>query len=191
MIQERSYTIAAGQEKVVQGIGTFIGILYVSNTAQELEVKGVNEGGQQILSARLLQGERVILDRSYNQLRIKNPGAVSVDVDLLVGTGRFESGRLTGDISVSSVPQAGALTALPVHQVNAIPVVHTIAADTNRRFLMLKAAPDNAGIIWLGGTSGSGVPIYAGETIVIQGTGAVSVIGDTDNDKIYSVSQEA
>lgn len=188
MIRERNFTIAAGAEVVVQGVGTFIGVLSVSDTTQELEIKGVNEGGQEILSARLLQGERIILDRTYNQLRIKNPGAASVSIDVLVGTGRFESGRLTGAVSVD-VP--GTLTANTKLTVAGVPVVQTIAANAARKNIMIKADSANAGLIWVGGVVDDGIPLAAGENIVLDGTAAVDLLGTAGGDVIYSLEQGA
>lgn len=102
MIQDKKIAIPAGAEVPVQGVGTFVGVLDVSDTTQELRVSATNSDGQQVLSARMLQGERVTLDKRFNQLRIKNEGVEDVEVLLLVGSGKFESGRLTGSVALEN-----------------------------------------------------------------------------------------
>lgn len=59
-----------------------------------------------------------------------------------------------------------------------------IAGNENRCQLILAAAQNNEGNIWLSDTTGKGVPLYAGERITLNCNQAMAITGEED-DKLF------
>lgn len=176
MIQDKKITIAAGAEVTVQGVGTFIGVLDVSDTTQELRVSATNKDGQTILSARMLQGERVTLDRPFNQLRIKNEGVEAVDVLLLVGSGNFESGRLTGSVALENTVSVDELAGSRIESVGAI---DPVSYEGNQHWIMSEVTTSLKTIVSPSANTAGVVVVLAAETgvrarIMAKGSAPVS-----------------
>lgn len=188
MIRDTELSIPAGQAVTVGMVGQFVGLLNVSNNTAEIQVTGYKQDGERILEARMLEGERVTLDREFTQLRFENTAGADLTVTALIGRGRFESGRLVGEVTTTQPTTLTANTALVVA---ATPVVQTIAANSSRKNIMLQAPITNTSPFWIGGTVGEGVPVMPGQSVVLDGTFAVDLIGETTGDILYSIEQRA
>lgn len=192
-------TLQPGEDKTLSLVGFGF---YVVNASGPLKVELREIDAQVDQSAVLMPGQGLQGVNRFEGVRVKNLHDEAQTVEIYVGPRAFIDNRTVGDIAVSggvvvtnvltpvTIANPTALTAAAPHTVAAVPAVHTIAADTARRYLMLKAAPANAGVIWIGGTAGQGIPIFAGETVVLSGGHEVEMIGDTTGDILYSMSQE-
>ncbi len=193
MIRDYPFNLTPGQQVRQPVLGNYVGLKRCSVDAVSILVQAEDDQGQVIASVVLQQGEALPIPRSFHRLVITNQDGLStVDIVMLAGVGDFQSYRLTGSVSISeevTIANPSSLTTNASFIETGAGT--TIASDANRRNLMLKADPTNTSPFWVGGVANSGVPIYPGETIVLTGTHAVTLLSATVGDVLYSMSQEA
>ena len=80
----------------------------------------------------------------------------------------------------------------PAGQVNALPEIvpdvtgAVVPASAGRRALLLRAAPDNTGLIWLSGAAGVGLPLAATDgPLKLETTAAVELLAANATDKVF------
>ena len=156
--QLRDYVlnIAPGAQVPVQANGNYFRILDA-----DAGVITVTTSAGDALTVREGEGARV---RPFARLDFRNDSGVTRRVEVLVGTGEFESARLTGEVTQKA---AGTISAI-----GDVAGGGTIAANPERRQLVMRAGIDNAGAVTI-----AGLPVYPGDVMELDVTGAVAVGG--------------
>ena len=62
---------------------------------------------------------------------------------------------------------------------------HFIAGNTKRKELILKASHTNEGLIWVGSAINNGIPIRAGEALVLTTSAAVKAFAEIPSDRLH------
>ncbi len=153
------YTIPAGGSQSIHHAGNFI--RGISGDARyELQI----DEGQAI---QFETGLAYTAPESFRQVRVVNTSDSAQTIEVAIASTRIEDNRLIAIQPVTLKP-AGGIQALP--EVNGD---GTIAANADRRELLLRADIANQGNVYMGG-----VPLYPGDTMTLDVTGAVAVTAD-------------
>ncbi|NIC03972.1 hypothetical protein [Billgrantia bachuensis] len=149
--------VEPGAQVLVQCIGDYFRVLDASGGKVNISTsKGdafdVQEG----------EGARV---REFESLRVRNDAGVTLRVRMIVGSGEFESGRTTGNVSLKA--------AATIQAVGDVAGGGTIPANPDRRQLVMRASLNNAAAVTI-----AGLPIEPGDTFELDVAGEVAVGGD-------------
>lgn len=135
-------------------------------------------------------GETITFEKATNGLQVINTHDASNTLEMIVissDEGALEAAASA--VSIANEPTViigGAVSVAGLPQIVVAAGINTLAANENRRTLMIHAGQNNAGRVWIGGTSENvGIPLDADDTIELNTRGAVSIwatnAGDTVN----------
>lgn len=120
--------------------------------------------------------------RDYQLIRMRNDGAEAADFVVTLGKGETGDNLLSGDVSTvtrpaATMPGGGALTMSAG--------ANSIAGNANRREIILRSNPDNTGKVWLGTAVDNGIPLFPGDTMILQVSGEIDLWAESAGDKLY------
>ena len=168
-IRTRTNTIAAGSVWEIPQVGNYIAVL--SDTgAFQLQI---DDGAPFDFQA----GLKIRMDReeSFRIVRILNPGAGAVTVELVIGSGDFEDARLTliGDVDLSEPSTCEGIndTSIPAASVGTV----RLAEAARRALRVTNLSPTVTLRFGENPDAQRGVPVGPGETMEFPGTGLIEV----------------
>lgn len=155
-LRDYALNIAAGSMVRVQANGDYFRVIDADGGTVTVRTdKG------DAIQVREGEGARI---QPFTEIKFENHDAVERRVVVIVGTGAFESARLTG--SVTMLP-AGTIVA-----VGDIAGGGTIPGNPERRQIVMRASVNNTGNLTV-----AGLPILPGDTFELDVTGAVDIAG--------------
>lgn len=174
-MREFRRVLVSGQQDQLSAQGDYV---YLKSAVGEIAV--ITESGNEV---RLQQGQGVRFVRKFETLQVRNDYGLNQAFTLIVGSGDFQNNALVGEIG--AVPVAGSgLVGLPLLTINA--TAQQVPSNSARRQLVIRAAAENAGVIWIGsGAVNVGLPLAAGDAAEIDITGALPLIGTNAGDVVY------
>lgn len=94
------------------------------------------------------------------------------------------------NVSIENFPavefaQVKPATYAPLNKADFAANNHVIAANLNRTTLGIKADPNNTSEIWVGSGVGNGLPLFAGETMVLNTTAEINLYSVDVNNNCY------
>jgi len=116
----------------------------------------------------------------FKQLLIKSEVNQLIEIEIM--RGKVEDSRVSGDLKTQA--KAGEFSGLPVidFDVN----LKSIAGNANRKELILRAAGDNVGQIFIGGTAlNEGIPLDINEPFTLETSADLSLYATNINDRLF------
>lgn len=164
--------IPAGELSIFNVDGDYFRV--ESPSAADITVRARNNRMQEIdEGSDLGAGDECRFSQQFNRLEITNNSASEVDLIFKAGSGDFTSDTVTGSVTVDAHSSA---TGGAQKTVNASAT--TIAANSNRKQLILHADPSNSNVIWVGATAANtGIPLAAGGSLTLPISGALDLYG--------------
>ncbi|MEG9862963.1 MAG: hypothetical protein V6Z82_07015 [Flavobacteriales bacterium] len=164
-------------------------ITYKSASADlPVKVRALGEQENTVINVELLPGERVFSDEGFERIIFETESTSAVDCVFAIGTDPLESDRVNGKLEIA--PASGDINALDQFEVAATPAVQTIPENLSRKTLEILTDVSNAGVIWVGGAAGKGIPLIGGAAMQINSTSQVDFLGTNAGDKFYALEVE-
>lgn len=128
------------------------------------------------------QGYQVPAGMEFDRLTVRNPGAASVTMTIVIGTGRFDDFRFFAT-SILDTREQSPDTFATGAPVTAATGAATLLAAANTARAEIIVTNDGGGKIYIGGdaaaAAGEGTPLGTDATLVLTTTAAVYVRNDT------------
>lgn len=165
--------VAANDSALISAVGNYIGV--ISPAGAEARIK--TENG---LDVNLSQGQHVRNLERFESVRVFNDTESELVIDVSVGFGEIVDNQLTGAVS-----QAANNALVPGDAVTIDGTIQTIQANSNRARIDLVASSDNAGVVWVGGVSGRGIPLTPGGVYQLAVTSKIDLLGSVIDDQVF------
>lgn len=166
--------LAENQARVIHAAGmTFI---YVKQAPNDALI--TIDNGQ---SLQVPEGGKIRLVKPIaKEISIENNG-ITADFSVVVGNGDYEEPQVAGTVELKASQVLSGLSPLTFDT-----QAKTITGNASRKELHIQSKSTNAGLIWLGSADGlTGLPIEAGQTVVMQISGDFNLYADSLNDVVY------
>lgn len=166
--------VEAGKTRTASAAGS--SFIYVKSAPFDLKIT-IDNGN----ALEVPEGTKIDLKKPVNsEFSIENLGASAADFILVVGEGDYSEPQIAGTVSLKAKNTLNGLA----------PVVltgntQTIPGNESRKELHIQADISNVTPVYLGASAaGAGIPIDAGQTVVLEISGDMDVYGATATDKV-------
>lgn len=182
----RTFTIAAGGSVEVIRQASFVTVL-----ESDAEFKARFDNAPEF---DLEQGLTIRAPELFSRMEFRNPGAAPIVVKVGLGKGDVNDARLTisGQVTTQEAAPNSLTTGSPLSATNA---ATTLIAAENLLRREIIIANDGAGKVYIGtasgATAGQGLPLDAGQTMVLANTAAIYARNDSGAAVNVCVSEAA
>ena len=163
-----TYTIPANGQINIYGVGEFVRCVE-SDANMELSFNG---GSKTIFGAGIARFTRQ--GDQYSSFQLYNNSNAPINATVIWGSGNVQDSRLTVtgslniDIPANFIAQDDVVVA-------ANGVTEVVEANSNRKAVYIHSFRDNEETLRISDENGKGIPLYAGDTAVLETKGAISL----------------
>ncbi len=179
------YTLAAGEEISLAIAAEFVVVLE-STAAFKM---GFNQGSK----ARFEAGLRYSARQRFRSIEIENTSAAANTIRIGVGLGDIQDARLVLSGTIGTKPKTPDAPLATKAAVSALDVANTILAAQNLNRKELILVNSGAGTVYINGTvavlAGQGIPLAAGQTLILENSNAIYARNDTGGAVAVSVTE--